>query len=68
MLGGAGTYCDDTADEGLGSASSEVEILWARFNRCVWAWAHAFEKKLYLICDLVATNFVPTDLKLPKPA
>ena len=34
----------------------------------IWGSALVFDKKLYLTRDLVFADFVPTDLKLPKPA
>ena len=33
-----------------------------------WGLAYVFDKKRYLTRDLVDADFVPKDLKLPKPA
>ena len=41
-------------------------MIWAKAGCEVWGLCHVFEDTLYLTCDLMEDNTVPSNLSVPK--
>ena len=57
-----------SSNDSSDSNDNPNEVIWAKAARGVWGMAHVFDGKFYFTRDHMQGNFIPKNLKLPKPA